>query len=71
MIKLLRNWRIWSIASGFGSLCGVAIILPIQVGFPLDAQRGAIPKEAMRRRPWRFAYPEPAIKKGLKPAKAE
>jgi len=52
------------------ALCSVAIILPIQVGFPFDAQRGALPEGSDANTLLRFACPKQAIKKGLKPAKA-
>jgi hypothetical protein len=58
-----------TLAAG-GLLCGVAIILPIQVGFPLDAQRGALPAGSDAKTLRRFACPEQAIKKGSKPTKA-
>ena len=63
LIKLLRTWRV---ASGFGSLCDVAIILPIQVGLPLDAQRGAIPQGSDANMPLAFRMPRASNREGIK-----
>jgi hypothetical protein len=47
----------------------VAFSLPIQTGFPLDAQRGAIALASDAKTRKRFACLKPAIKKGLKSPK--
>jgi hypothetical protein len=48
------------------SLRGVAIILPIQVGFPLDAQRGALPQGSDANRPLAFRMPRASNQEGIK-----
>jgi len=49
-----------------GLLHFVAITQPIQAGFPLESQRGAIAPAIDANTLLRFACPKPALKKGIK-----